>query len=143
MSSAVIDAECARRPVAGFIEDILSAHGLVELSLSSVTVAELVRGIYRAKSPEISARRRAFIEELIRLVPVHPLTGKAAWLFGQIEGTEAARGNVLPFADLMIAVSAIDQGYGVLTGNPRHFERVPGLTVIPSPQDRLGRAYSP
>ncbi|MCX6612162.1 MAG: hypothetical protein NTW74_15065 [Acidobacteria bacterium] len=40
-------------------------------------------------------------------------------------------GNALPFNDLMIAVAAIEQGYAVLTGNLRHFQKVPGLTVLP------------
>ena len=54
-----------------------------------------------------------------------------AWLVGRIEGQEAAKGKVLPFSDLLIAVAAIEQGYGVLTRNLRHFQRVPGLTVVP------------
>jgi predicted nucleic acid-binding protein len=37
---------------------------------------------------------------------------------------------VLPFNDLMIAAAAIEQGYAVLTGNVRHFQKVPGLTVV-------------
>jgi tRNA(fMet)-specific endonuclease VapC len=129
-SSTVIAAERNRQPVAGFIEAILAAHGPVELSLSAVTVAELVHGIYRAKSPEASQRRREYIEELVSLVPVHPVTNQTAWLVGQIEGQEAANGNVLPFNDLMIAAAAIEQGYAVLTGNLRHFQKIPGLTVL-------------
>jgi predicted nucleic acid-binding protein len=30
----------------------------------------------------------------------------------------------------MIAAAAMEQGYGVLTGNVRHFQRIPGLTVV-------------
>lgn len=130
-SSAVITAERKRQPVADFIEAILTAHGLVDLSLSPVTVAELVHGIYRAKTPEAAQRRREYIEELVSLVPVHPATNKTAWLVGQIEGEESAKGNVLPFNDLMIAVAAIEQGYAVLTGNLRHFQKIPNLTVVP------------
>jgi len=51
-SSAVIAAERKKQPVTDFIEAILSAHGPLDLSLSPVTVAELVHGIYRAKTPE-------------------------------------------------------------------------------------------
>lgn len=129
-SSTVIAAERKKQPVAAFIESILSTHGPVDLSLSPVTVAELVHGIYRAQTPEISRRRREYIEELVSLIPVHPVTGNTSWLVGRIEGQEAARGNVLPFNDLLIAVSAIEQGYAVLTGNVRHFQKVPGLTVV-------------
>jgi tRNA(fMet)-specific endonuclease VapC len=130
-SSVVIDAERKKQPVTDFIEAILAAHGPVDLSLSPVTVAELVHGIYRARTPEASRRRREYIEELVSLVPVHPVTNRTAWLVGKIEGQEAAKGNVLPFNDLMIAVTAIEQGYAVLTVNLRHFQKVPDLTVVP------------
>lgn len=130
-SSAVIVAERKKQPITAFIESILAAHGPVDLSLSPVTVAELVHGIYRAKTPDAARRRREYIEELVNLVPVHPATSRTAWLVGQIEGEEAAKGNVLPFNDLMIAVAAMEQDYAVLTGNLRHFQRIPGLTVVP------------
>lgn len=129
-SSTVITAERKKQSVADFVEGIFVAHGPVDLSLSPVSVAELVHGIYRAKTPAASERRREYIEELVNLVPVHPITGQTGWLVGQIEGQEAAKGNVLPFSDLMIAVAAIEQGYAVLTGNLRHFQKIPGLTVV-------------
>ncbi len=93
-------------------------------------MAELVHGAYRAKTPDLGQRRREYIEELVSLVPVHPATNRTAWLVGQIEGQEASKGNVLPFNDLMIAAAAIEQGYAVLTGNIRHFKKIPGLTVV-------------
>ncbi len=71
-----------------------------------------------------------YIEELVNLILVHPVTRQTAWLVGQIEGQEAAKGNVLPFNDLMIAAAAIEQDYAVLTGNVRHFQKIPGLNVI-------------
>lgn len=129
-SSAIIAAERKRQSVTALIEAIFAAFGPIELSLSPVTVAELVHGIYRAKTPEL-AGRRAYIEELVSLIPVHPVTNQTAWRIGQIEGEEAAKGNVLPFNDLMIAVTAIEQKYAVLTSNLRHFQKVPGLTVFP------------
>ena len=130
-SSSVIAAERNSQSVASFIEAILAVHGPVKLALSPVTVAELVHGIFRAKTVEAAQRRREFIEELLGIIPVHPMTQQTAWLVGRIEGQEAAKGNVLPFNDLMIAATAIEQGYGVLTGNLRHFRMVPGLTVVP------------
>ena len=130
-SSVVIEAERKKQPVTDLIEAIFAAHGAIDLSLSPITVAELVHGIYRARTPEASQRRREYIEELVSLVPVHPVTKRTAWLLGKIEGQEAAKGNVLPFNDLMISVAAIELGYAVLTVNLRHFQKVPDLTVVP------------
>jgi tRNA(fMet)-specific endonuclease VapC len=87
-ASAVISAERNRQPIAGFIEAILRAHGRLDLSLSPVTVAELVHGVYRAKTREAGQRRRDYIEELVRLIPVHPATNRTSWLVGQIQGQE-------------------------------------------------------
>lgn len=129
-SSTVITAERARQPVVKFIEAIISAHGSLDLSFSPVTIAELVRGIYRAKTPEAGQRRREYIEELLSLIPVHPFTKETGWLVGQTQGQEAAKGNAIPFNDLMIAAAAIEQGYAVLTGNVRHFQKIPGLSVV-------------
>ena len=128
-SSTVITAERKKLPVPQLIEAIQTAYGEIEVSLSPVTVAELVHGIYRARSPEASQRRRAYIEELVDLVPIHPATKRTAFLVGQIQGQEAAKGNVLPFNDLMIAAASIEQGYAILTENLRHFEKIPGLVV--------------
>jgi tRNA(fMet)-specific endonuclease VapC len=130
-SSTVIAAERSRQSVAAFIESIFLTHGPTELSLSPVTVSELVHGIFRVRLPEKAQTRRRFVEELVSLIPVHPITKQTGWLVGQIEGEEAAKGNVLPFADLMIGAAALEQGYAVLTKNLRHFQRIPNLTVVP------------
>jgi tRNA(fMet)-specific endonuclease VapC len=130
-SSTIITAERKKFAVDQLIEAIQAAHGeRLELSLSPVTVAELVHGIYRARTPEIRQRRRAYVEELVALLPVHPVTKQTAFLVGQIQGEEAAKGNVLPFNDLIIAAAAIEQGYAILTENVRHFEKIPGIKVL-------------
>jgi predicted nucleic acid-binding protein len=129
-SSTVITAERRKLPVPRLIEAIQTAHGEIEISLSPVGLAELVHGIYRAQTPEASQRRRAYIEELADLVPVHPVTKQTGFLVGQIQGQEAAKGNTLPLNDLLIAAAAIEQGYAILTENLRHFQKIPGLTVL-------------
>jgi tRNA(fMet)-specific endonuclease VapC len=78
----------------------------------------------------VGQRRREYIDELVKLLPLHPITLQTGYLVGQIEGQEAARGNVLPFNDLLIAAAAIEQGYAVLTQNLRHFEKIPGVQVL-------------
>jgi predicted nucleic acid-binding protein len=37
---------------------------------------------------------------------------------------------IVPFADLLIGATALAIGYSVLTANLRHFQRIPGLTVL-------------
>jgi predicted nucleic acid-binding protein len=75
-------------------------------------------------------RRQAFVDELIRDVPVHPVTIETARIAGRIEGAQAAQGVTIAFEDLLIAATALQPGFGVATGNIRHFEVVPGLAAL-------------
>lgn len=89
-SSVVITAERKKQSVPEFIATLFNAYGPLDLSLLPITVAELVHGIYRSRTPE-AAQRRQYVEELVSLIPVHPITDRTAWLVGQIEDQEAAR----------------------------------------------------
>jgi len=108
----------------------LSAAGNQEAAISSVELVELAHGIYRANTPERRERRQAFVDELVAGVPVYPFTRQVALLAGRIDGEQQARGVKIPFQDLLIGATALDLGYSVMTGNPRHFQMIPNLTVI-------------
>jgi hypothetical protein len=75
-SGVVIAAERRRLPVPQLIRAIRAAHGEVDASLS--LVAELVHGVYRARTPEAGQRRRDYIQELVDLVPLYPVTLRTA-----------------------------------------------------------------
>jgi predicted nucleic acid-binding protein len=129
-SSIVIAAERSHQTVEQLLEQTQQRFGEIEIALSAVTIAELVHGVARANTAEIRIRRRAFIDELKKHVPVHPVTDATAEIAGTLGGEQAAKGIVLPMDDLLIGSSAIEQGYAVATLNLRHFEKIPGLTVI-------------
>src|SRR5207247_5534585 len=63
-SSVLIAAERRKQTPAQIIEDVVKKVGAVPIILSSLTVAEIGHGIYRANTPEIRERRRAFLDEL-------------------------------------------------------------------------------
>jgi tRNA(fMet)-specific endonuclease VapC len=52
-----------------------------------------------------------------------------ARVYGQIHAGLAAAGQTLADADLQIAATAIHHGLEMVTGNLRHFERIPGLRL--------------
>lgn len=58
---------------------------------------------------------RRFGDELIRDVPVHPVTIETARLAGRIEGDQAIQGVTIDFEDLLIAATALQLGFGVAT----------------------------
>jgi len=128
-SSVIIDAERKGQTIEALLEEIRESAGKVEIAISAVTLAELVHGIYRANTSERQQRRRTFIDDLKLHVPVHPITEATSEITGRISGEQAAKGITIPFDDLAIGASAIEQGYAVATRNTRHFQLIPGLVL--------------
>jgi tRNA(fMet)-specific endonuclease VapC len=129
-SNVVIAAERQSHTVRQILEHFTTVYGEIEIGLSVVTVVELTHGIQRAKLEERRQRRQAFVDELIRDVPVHPVTVETAKLAGRIEGEQAEQGVSVAFEDLLIAATALQLGFGIVTRNVRHFQNVPGLNVV-------------
>lgn len=129
-SSVIIAAERRGRSVRQILEQVQSSQGETEIGLSVVTVAELTHGAYRAQTQAQQERRLEFIERLCRDVPVHPVTIEIARLLGRIEGQQEAKGIQFAFEDLAIGVTALHLGYALMTLNARHFQRIPGLSVV-------------
>jgi predicted nucleic acid-binding protein len=129
-SSVAIAAERNSETVEKLLERIVILTGDQEAALSAVGLTELVHGLYRAVTPEQRSRRQAFINEFLADVPVHPYTKEMALLAGEIDAGLRGRGLVIPFADLLIGVTALWLNFSVLTINIRDFERIPGLKVV-------------
>ena len=129
-SSVLISAERRKLTASEAIENLQTAIGEIPVVLSAVTVAEIGHGIYRALTPEIRDRRRAFLDDLKAAVPIYPLTTVTAEIIARVGGEQAAKGINLPLADLMIGACALELGYAVGTGNLRDFDRIPGLKLV-------------
>jgi predicted nucleic acid-binding protein len=129
-SSVVIAAERRGDTPRQLVEQAIALAGNQQAALSSVGLTELVHGIHRANSAQISLRRRSFVEELRTALTVYPYTEEAALLAGRIDGEQTARGILIPFPDLLIGATALSLGFSVLTNNLRHFKLIPGLDVI-------------
>ena len=129
-SSVAIAAERRGDTVQAFLQRIIDAAGDQEAALSPVGVVELVHGVHRADNAERRARREAFVEELLSSVAIYPLTTDIARLAGKLDAEQQSRGIVVPFADLLIAATALSLGYSVLTVNTRHFSHIPRLPII-------------
>jgi len=50
-------------------------------------------------------------------------------VFGEIDARLGSGGRRIPTSDLLIASTALSRADEIVTGNPRHFDRVPGLKV--------------
>lgn len=129
-SSVFIASERKKVTTPDTIRNIRQAAGDVTIVISSLTLAELAHGIYRADTSDRARMRRQFVDELKAHVPVHPVTESTAEIIGRVGGQQAAKGIIVPLADLIIGACALELGYAVATANLRDFNRIPGVNVI-------------
>lgn len=96
-------------------------------SIPSVTLSELVYGARRTKRPE---HHLHLIETLLLpCVNVLAFDAPAAFLAGTLRVRLEKDGIPLSFPDLQIAAMAMANDRTLVTGNTRHFARVPGLRL--------------
>jgi predicted nucleic acid-binding protein len=112
------------------MQRVRAAHGDTESALSAISIIELTHGVYRARTDADKARRKAFADELARDMIVHPVSLAIAQLAGRIEGEQAAKGISIAVEDLVIGATALHIGFDVITLNVKHFQAIPGLTVL-------------
>ena len=129
-TSILIESERRGEGVEDILRSVRDAHGEIDVALSAVSAVELTHGIYRARSDADRERRRVFVEGVFHDLIVHPLTLGIAQLAGRIEGEQAARGVAIAMEDLIIGATALHLGFDVVTLNVRHFQMIPGLSVL-------------
>jgi tRNA(fMet)-specific endonuclease VapC len=94
---------------------------------SAVTVGELFKGAYRSAAKE---RHLKNIEErVLPAVTTLPYDVSVARVFGRMRADLERSENILADADLQIAATALYHDLELVTGNPRHFERIPNLRL--------------
>jgi predicted nucleic acid-binding protein len=94
---------------------------------SAVTVGELFKGAYRSSARE---RHLKNIEDrVLPAVTALPFDVSVARVFGKVRAHLEQTGNILPDADLQIAATALYHDLELVTGNVRHFERIPDLRI--------------
>lgn len=100
-----------------------------EFFLSVVTASELLHGVHRAAEPSSRARRSAFVEAALDRFPILSLDLGTARAHARLWADLAAAGTPIGAHDLWLAAACLARGLSLATGNPRDFERVPGLDV--------------
>ena len=94
---------------------------------SAVVIGELYKGAYRSKARQ---HHLANIERrILPAVTALPYDVATAKVFGQIRAQLEEVGTILPDADLQIAATSIYHSLELVSGNLRHFSRIPGIKV--------------
>ena len=114
------------RPAKRYLE-WLSTVPRREQWTSAVVVGELYKGAYRSRDRDRHLRN--IDERVLPALTVLPYDTGVARVFGEIRAQLEERGELLPDADLQIAATAVRHGLTLVTGNVRHFARVPGVDL--------------
>jgi predicted nucleic acid-binding protein len=105
------------------------------MSLSAITLAELVTGPHAADDVEERARRQDRLQRAQRTFDAVPFDADAAHAYGRIYAAVTARGRkarARRAIDLLIAATALAQGIPLFTCNPDDFEGLGDLIEIVS-----------
>ncbi len=124
----LIAAERERWSVSQILLSLEADYAETQFVLSSITLME--HGWHRAQNPKVALERRRYLDEIFAIISVEPFTREMGVLAARIDADTRRTGRVIATADLLIGVTALYYGYAVGTRNVRHFQMIPGLTVI-------------
>jgi tRNA(fMet)-specific endonuclease VapC len=116
------------RPAAVYVS-WLGAVSREEQFTSAICVAELFEGAYLSAHAERHLRN--IVERVLPAVTVLPFDVDTARSFGELAASLRRAGERLADPDLQIAATAVTHDLELVTGNLRHFARIPGLRVEP------------
>lgn len=97
-----------------------------EVVTTWINAAELYYGAAKSSAPR---KNRVLVQSFLATLPVVGLDEAAVQVFGEAKALLERRGQRLADADLLIGAIAVVQGATVVTGNRRHYERIPGILV--------------
>lgn len=94
---------------------------------TAINVGELVYGAHRG--PRLEHHLRQLDERIWPNVHILPFDRVAGEVYGRLRAELERNGTPIGEADTRIAAIALTHDFTVVTGNVRHFSRVPGLRV--------------
>ncbi len=109
------------------LDDRLGRMDPAEWCISAVTRAELRYGV--ARRPE-ATRLAELVDAFLAVARCAPWDAQAADRHGALRSAlRVSDGGTIGAYDEMIAAHALAMGAVLVTGNLRHFRRIPGLVV--------------
>ena len=115
-----------KRPAPGLLRRLSEISPELQFT-SAITVGELVYGAYRSNRPDY------FLDKLEKLVwpnvTILPFDHAAAKIYGKLRADLERKGIPLSEPDLRIASIAMAHQFTLITGNVKHFVRIPDLKI--------------
>ena len=98
-----------------------------DMAVSVISYGELVLGAKKSKFVDKNLRTVNLIKEIFPLVDVNC---DAMDVFGEIKAFAQKSGMPIDDMDLLIASTAIANGFTLVTHNIKHFENIPNLKLV-------------
>ena len=107
------------------IRDAILQAGMKNCAVSEITLAEIMTGAYKG-GIEKHMHEIAFIKLSFKIIPIsdHLET------YSRLRSYQEKRGEPLDSSDLLLGATAVDRGLAVVSHNPRHLGRIPGIQLI-------------
>ena len=101
-----------------------------DVGIAAITASELLHGVHRA-TEEHRVRREAFVEAVLAAFPTLSFDLLVARAHARLWAGLTSGGTEVGAHDRLVAATAMAAGWRVGTANVRHFDRIPGLSVVP------------
>jgi tRNA(fMet)-specific endonuclease VapC len=105
---------------------VLKKKSKKDISISSITVAELEYGVEKSKFPD---NNRISLIQFLSIFNIINFDDKDAIEFGKIKVMLEKIGKVIGPMDLLISSQAISRNMILVTNNVKEFERINGLRI--------------
>jgi len=106
--------------------DKFQGIGPGEITISTVTVAEMMYGVGKSQHKE---KNKAALESFLAPLEIVDFNFRAAQHYGVVRAYLEKKGKPIGAYDLMIAAHALSLGLVLVTNNEREFQRIPDLIV--------------
>lgn len=121
----VVSALIRRQPPLRLVRR-LAATPIAEQCTTAITVGELLFGVEKRENPRLAEVVREYVAGSVQVLPFDRRAGER---YAPLRALLEREGRRLGEPDLRIASIALARDLTLVTGNVRHFERVPDLRV--------------
>lgn len=111
-----------------YLMDRVEKHGIENIGISSITIAELEYGIAKSKSTYKEENRVALLEFLLPFKFID-FNQNDAYEYGRIRQDLQSKGKIIGNMDILIGSQAVSRELILVTNNEKEFKRIENLEI--------------
>jgi len=97
-----------------------------QIGISSITLSELLFGVYKSSKPE---QNQLALAQFAAPLEIVPYGDEAADFYGRLRTHLEKQGTPIGSLDMLIAAQALSIGCILITNNEKEFNRIPNLKI--------------